>query len=323
MTRLVKVELRRFFARRLTLIGTAAALIITGLLLFAVWQDSKPLAEAEQRQAQANYEQYSKTFPQDVARCRQEQEAARKNGDNTDFGCDNMTPPRPEDFGKPLTVFKEAAPDYLLGAAFLTAFVAFLIGAGFMGAEFSTGSIGNWLTFEPRRLRVYGSKLLAGGGGPLPLAAGLGGVMLVGSWLIVRHHGTTSGTVWGNLLETGGRGVGLAAVAGMAGVALGGLFRHTAAALGVAMGYMVIVEGIFGNALQKLQPWLINVNFQSWVKHGTTYYVNECKPVDSGGYNCETIEKTLSFSHSATYLGVLVLALLVIGAALFRRRDIT
>jgi ABC-2 type transport system permease protein len=239
MTRLVKVELRRFFARRLTLIGTAAAVIVTGLLLFAVWRDSAPLPEAQQRQAQQAYEQaraeWERTGRQQIENCRQTERSTMPDGSSV---CDHMEP-RPEHFGKPVTVFKETAPDYLLGVSFLAAFVAFLIGAGFMGAEFSSGSIANWLTFVPRRLRVYWSKLLAAAAGPVPIAVGLGALMLAGSWLIVGHHGTTAGTtgdVWTDLVSTAGRGVGLAAVAGVAGVALGGLLRHTAAALGIAMG---------------------------------------------------------------------------------------
>ena len=47
MIRLGKVELRRLYARRLTLLGVLAATIITGLLLFAVYQDSKPLSDAD------------------------------------------------------------------------------------------------------------------------------------------------------------------------------------------------------------------------------------------------------------------------------------
>ena len=38
-----------------------------------------------------------------------------------------------------------------------------LLAGSFVSAEFSTGSIGNWLTFAPRRVRVYLSKVLAAG----------------------------------------------------------------------------------------------------------------------------------------------------------------
>lgn len=324
MTRLIGVEFRRLFARRLTLIGTAAAVLITGLLLFAVWRDTAPLSELEQRQAQQAYDdaraEWQLTGEQQIKDCRQEQTQTLPDGTSV---CDHLEP-QPDQFGKPRAVFAQTAPDYLLGVSFLLAFAGFVIGAGFIGAEFSTGSIGNWLTFEPRRLRVYASKLIAAGGGQIPMAAALVVAMLVGSWLIVRHHdGTTAGTSWGDLAGTGARGVGLTVVAAVAGVGLGGLLRHTAAALGIAMGYLVIVEGVFGGFAEKFQPWLLNVNFQSWVKHGTTYYANQCETLSDSSYSCNGIEKELSFAHSATYLGILVVALLVVGALVFRRRDVT
>ena len=40
-----------------------------------------------------------------------------------------------------------------------------------------------------------------------------------------------------------------------------------------------------------------------------------------GGDSCETIA-TLSFAHRATYLAVLVVALVLVTALVFRRRDV-
>ena len=36
----------------------------------------------------------------------------------------------------------------------------------------------------------------------------------------------------------------------------------------------------------------------------------------------EAVQQPLSFAHSATYLGVLVVALVVVTALVFRRRDV-
>ena len=52
MIRLAGVESRRLFARRLTVIGVAAVLVITAFLLFATWREARPLSAAQQVQAQ-------------------------------------------------------------------------------------------------------------------------------------------------------------------------------------------------------------------------------------------------------------------------------
>ncbi len=323
MTRLVKVELRRLFARRLTLVGIAGALVIVGLMLFATYKDAQPLSAPEQQRAQREYEQaraeWERSGPEQIQNCKLTERSTLPDGSSP---CDHLEP-RPEYFGKPKTVFNEVMPDYLTGLSYLAAFVAFLIGAGFFGAEFSTGSIGNWLTFEPRRLRVYGSKLLAAAAGPVPIAAVLLAVLTGGCWLIIDHLGTTAGTGWSVLAGIAWRTVVLAAAAGLLGSVSGGLLRHTAAGIGLAMGYMVIVEGILAHALQKSQPWLLKLNVDSWVRHGAKYYVEDCDSAPDGGYFCSSVEKTVSFGHSATYLAVVAAAMVLLGALVFRRRDIT
>ena len=133
---------------------------------------------------------------------------------------------------------------------------------------------------------------------------------------------TTTGKVWGDLVATAGRAVLMTALGAALGGVVGLLLRHTAAALGVAMGYLVLVEAIFGNLLVKAQPWLIKLNFDAFVRHDTTYYVNQCSSSSDGGYRCDTIEKTLTFEHGAWYLGILAVALILLGGAVFHRRDV-
>jgi ABC-2 type transport system permease protein len=329
MIRLTGVELRRLVSRRLTVIGVAALLLITGVLLFAVWQDSKPLSAAEQRSAQINFDQAQKDWQangeQYKKQCEQDYQAQPDPKPKIEEFC-QFSPPTLDQYGKPQVKFAEVMPDLLLGSSYLLAFAAFLIGASFVGAEFSSGSISNWLTFEPRRLRVYGSKLVAAATGMLPIAVVTLAVLLAGTYLIVDALGTTAGMtgkVWGDLTGTAGRAVLMAAVAGALGGIAALLLRHTAAAVGVAMGYLVLVEGVFGGFLTKAQPWLVKLNFDAWIKHDTTYYVENCKSVPDGGYSCESIEKTLTFEHGVWYLGIAVVALVVLGAGVFNRRDIS
>jgi ABC-2 type transport system permease protein len=327
--RLAGVESRRLFARRLTVIGVGAVLVITAFLLFATGRDARPLSAAQQQQAQQMFEQAQKDWQLHGEEYMSQCEANWKAEPDpkpvlADF-CQVMEP-NLDQFGKPRTVFAELMPNLLLGSSYLLAFAAFLIGASFVGAEFSSGAIGNWLTFEPRRLRVYGSKLIAAAVGMAPLAVVVLAVLTAGTWMIIRHYGTvdsTTGKVWGDLAATAGRSVALTAAAGALGGVFALLLRHTAAAIGVAMGYLVLIEGVFGGFLVKFQPWLVKANFDAWIKHGTTYSVQECQPMAEGGYNCNQVEKVLSFEHGAWYLGVLAVVLVAAGALVFNRRDVT
>jgi ABC-2 type transport system permease protein len=328
MIRLTGVELRRLIARRLAVAGVAAVLLITAFLLFAVWRDAVPQSAAEQQQARAMHEQALKDWEQygeeNLRTCKVEFEKLPDPKPKLEQFC-QTGPPSLEQFGKPKVVFADVMPELLLGSSYLLAFAAFLIGASFVGAEFSSGAIGNWLTFEPRRLRVYGSKLLGAGIGLVPVAVGIVAILMLGTFLIIDNLGLTSGLtgkVWGDLFGTAGRAVLVTGVAAALGAVVGSLLRHTAAAIGVVMGYLVLVEGVFGNFLQSAQPWLVRVNFEAFVRHGATYWVNECKSGADGSYSCTSIEKHLSFEHGAWYLGILAVVLVVLGGLVFNRRDV-
>ncbi|MEV0283415.1 ABC transporter permease subunit [Kribbella sp. NPDC050820] len=329
MLRLTGVELRRLTARRLTVIGVLGVLAITVLLMVVVWNDARPMSAEEQRSSQAQFEAAHEYWVQNGEADRKRCEADWENQPDpkpakAEF-C-NFREPVIDDFGKPRVVFAELMPELLLGSSYLLVFAAFLIGASFVGAEFSTGAIGNWLTFEPRRLRVYGSKLLAAAIGFVPVAVGVLAILTFGTYVIVDQLGDTSSTtgkVWRDLTATGGRAVLLVAVGAALGGVVGLLLRHTAAAIGVAMGYLVLIEGVFAGFLNQAQPWLVKLNFDAFVRHDATYFVNQCSTGSDGSYMCSSIEKTLSFEHGAWYLGILAVVLIVLGGAVFYRRDIT
>jgi ABC-2 type transport system permease protein len=324
--RLTGVELRRLTSRRLTIIGVAAVLIITAFLLFATWREARPMSAAEQQQNQVYFQEAQKDWQLHGEQYQKDCEASYASAPDPKPALKDFCPGPPtiEQFGKPKTVFSELMPDLLQGSSYLLVFIAFLIGASFVGAEFSSGAIGNWLTFEPRRMRVYASKLVGAGIGLAPVAVVITGILVLGTYLIIDHLGITTGTtgkVWGNLAETSGRIVLLTAVGAALGGVVGLLLRHTAAAIGVVMAYIVIVEGVFGGFLTKLQPWLIRLNFDAFVLHGTSYYVDECTGA-GGSYTCNSVEKHLSFEHGAWYLSIAAIALILLGALVFRRRDV-
>ena len=228
--------------------------------------------------------QWDANGPQQVKDCLTQQAEVRKTDPKANLGCTTMEP-KWASWGKPVVKYAELMPTVLSGGSLLLAFVGFLIGAGFVAAEFSSGSMANWLTFEPRRPRVYASKLGAAGLGLLPIA--------------------------------------LAVAAALAGAAMGVLFRHTAAVLGITVGYLVLIEGVFRQALQGAQPWLLSLNFQAWLQHGAKYYPLVCKTDGQGNYSCQSVEKLLTFAHSSAYLGILVVLIVGLAALVFRRRDVS
>jgi ABC-2 type transport system permease protein len=315
MVRLTKVELRRLMARRLTAVGLAGLFLITILLLVATWFDARPLSAVEQQQAQQQYEMAHKDWVEHAQEIRTQCEADWKTQPDPKPKLEEMcvySEPKPEDFGKPPTVFAQIMPELLQGSSYFLAFAAFLIGASFLGAEFSSGAIGNWLTFEPRRLRVYGSKLLAAATGFVPIAAVVLAVILFGTFLIVDKLGdaaSTTGKVWGDLSAIGGRAVLTTALA----AALGS---------GVVMAYLVLAEGVFAAFLEKAQPWLVKLNFDAFVRHGAQYSVTECKTGSDGSYICDYVQKTLSFEHGAWYLAIFTVVVVLLGGWVFHRRDV-
>jgi ABC-2 type transport system permease protein len=329
MMRLTKVELRRLFSRRLTTIAALGALVITGLMLFGAFMQAKPLSGAELTSQQTQFDQARKEWAangaQQVADCLKGQAENQKTDPKADFGCNQMEPKR-ENWGKPVANFAQMMPDGLLTESYLLTFIGFLVGASFVGAEFSSGSMANWLTFEPRRTRVYASKLAAAGLGLIPVTVALLGLLTAGVWVIVDHFASTAGTtakMWGALGEMGARSLALALAAAVAGAAIGVLVRRTVAVLGIAIGYLVLVEGVFGQALQGARPWLLQLNVNAWLQHDARYLINSCSTDPQGNYGCQGVEKILTFGHSSAYLGLLLVFVVGLAALVFRRRDVS
>ena len=329
MMRLTKVELQRFFSRRLTSIALLGGLVVTGLILFGGYQQAKPLSEQQMAYQRAQFDDAHKSWEvngvQQFKECVKQQTIAQQSDPKIDYRCNDMEPKWGVNWGKPKVKFYDLMRSFLLAWSYLIAFIGFIIGAGFVAAEFSSGSMGNWLTFEPRRMRVFASKLTAAGLGMMPIAISLLTVLFTGVWVITARYGITAGTtsqMWSDLGWIAGRSVVLAVVAAVVGAGMGALLRHTAAVIGFAMGYLILVEGIFRNMFQSVRPWLFQINMEAWLQHGTKYYIQSCETDKLGNFRCDGVERALGFGHSSIYLGLLVISVVSLSAMVFQRRDV-
>lgn len=318
MTRLVVVELRRLLARRLTRFAAVGVLAIIGITAFGANGQVEELTPARIAQVQA----------EQLQPCLDSQAQARQQDPSADFHCTDIGT-----FGNPeasSAAFTTVATASISSMAYFLIFVAYLVGVSFVAAEFSSGTIGTWLTYEPRRGRVYASKLVAIAFGVLVVAVLAVALVVAAVYLIARADqivGTTSGASGRGLIWTAARTVALIGVAGVLGSVVASLLRNTAAALGLAIGYLVVIEGLVLDALRnnvpESRPWLVFFNVQAWLQGGLLNDRAFDEPgVCSPDGTCQ-LPELISTTHAGLYLLLLSVLLIALGAAAFRRRDIS
>lgn len=320
--RLVLAELERLRSRRVSLVAGLVLLVAVGLYQIAVDDEVRPPTASEVSEQQRYFDQAHQEWEQQHAA--QEDACVASGGTRADCAWPE---PTPADYSLTASAFVDVAPSAVQLSAYLTLLATFVVGASFMGAEYSTGSLANWLTFVPRRLHVYGSKVVA-----VVLASAAAGavvnfLMLGLVALLTRLHGGGLAGL-GASAATAGRAVPLACLAAVAGFVFALLTRYTVAALGIALGY-VVVSGVLGGFASRadgplgwLPPWLAENNVAAFLGHGTTY-VQYVQTVTEQGTSGSSVEKHLSFAHSAVYWLVLLVVSVVAAAAVFRRRDVT
>ncbi len=324
--RLLRVELRRLAARRVFRVLVLLAFLALALLLGKAAWDSHPPTPAQLAAAQKQAELARKQMPpveQQIKDC--ENAKAAGQGPPKDFDCTTIAhEPQTSDFlTDHIFRFRDQAPSGLTGFSVVLALLGFVVGASFVGAEWSAGTMGSLLTWEPRRLKVLATK----GAALALLLAAVGAALLAGflaaSYGIAAWRGDTTGATRGLLLSlglTGLRGTVLGAGAALGGFAVAGTLRSTTAALGLGFAYFVGGEILLRNFWRGSPPWLLTSNVGAWLIHSFHIDTFVCPP--QGG---QCLQKTvrLSQAHGGAYLGVLLVAALLVWAVSFRRRDVT
>ncbi|MFI5488739.1 ABC transporter permease subunit [Micromonospora echinaurantiaca] len=336
---LYRTELRRLakrrFARWMTLLGLLVlATVMIGVFFSNQKIDAAAVAKAE-RQAEQQYQEQVRWSEQERLACERSKTEGTADPNRFPADCSVITPPPPEAIEArwflPSTFdFRESFGFTLLPFAAILALVGFVVGASFVGAEWSTGGMMNLLLWRPKRLTVLLTKLAALLTGVLAVALPAAVAWFGGFWLVAVYRGSTekvTSGVWQSFALTGLRGIVLALLMATVGFALASLGRHTAMALGGAIAVMVV--GQFGLAIlldmagvRFAEAWLLPTYAVAWMQKKVTLEDWEaCNATFTGECRPETFDVT--WQQSSVLLGVGLVVIL--GAALWamRRRDIS
>ncbi len=146
----------------------------------------------------------------------------------------------------------------LKGTSFILIVLGLVIGASSVGADWQAGTMAALLTWEPRRVRIFLVRAAVVLGSVFVLAVALQCVLALEFAAAAALRGTTVGTGESVVARRRGhraRGSGWPPRSAPAlGVTLAMIGRNTAAALGVAFGYLAIVESLLRGFIPKISP---------------------------------------------------------------------
>lgn len=314
LLRLVRAETNRLLSRRFTLIALVVVLLAVGAFQLSVNDTLQPPTDAQQAASQAQYEQDRRLWAENERTC-----------DNEGNPPDCRYPePQLSDFSftRP---FGEVASESLQLAIYLVALAALMIAGSFIGAEYSSGSIANWLSFLPRRGRVFTSKLVTVTVFSALVSAVATALALTAALVLARTYDLPVGRL-STQLGMLGRGVLVAMALAVLGFCIGTIGRHTAAAIGTLLGYLFVWfvrNGMLGQSswAQRLTPWTPEGTLAAVVENGHRYYV-PVQSVGPDGVSVDYLERTVSLTHGLVYWAVLLAVVIAVTALVFRRRDV-
>jgi hypothetical protein len=330
--RALGVELLRLRKRRaamlLALLALVGCLVVLG---FSIGDAAPPSAgDRAAAQAQVDAQLADPAFQEQLKEC---QDAVAAGGSDmwpADMNCAESLTPRVEWFlGWSPPQFVQDYSRGLLAVTMILALAMALVGVTFAGADFSAGTMGTQLLFQPRRIVAYASK-----GGALVLVAvavgaigaALAGVASYGtaaSWgSTAMEQRTATGTVtvtWAELIGDGLRGVAGVGAAALVGYALAMLFRSSLVAVSIIAGYGLVGEGVVRALFRGVEPYLVSSRVIAWLQgpYEIRIYPNACGPGP-----CEPQITTVSIAAGGEYLLILLAVLLVVAGWVFSRRDV-
>jgi len=200
----------------------------------------------------------------------------------------------------------------VLAAAFIVVLIGLVIGASMVGASWQAGTITTILTWEPRRIRWFVSRVLVVAVGVAAVAAVLMALLATALVVVTALRGSTAtSTPWlRDVALTIARIAAVAAAIGVIGAAVAMIGRHTAAALGAVFVYMAVLESIVRGLRPALGRFLLGDNIGTVVTATATEL-----------YRGESILR-LTPQHGAVVIALYVVVLVGAALVLLRVRDV-
>jgi ABC-2 type transport system permease protein len=324
MIALVRAELLRLRSRKLTWIALGCVLLVILLTQVAVYYSVRPLSDSERAQAQTNYQQAKADYEQHKDEYAKDAQACIDQG-NPREACEYQEP-RIEDYaGRGVSDFADVANLSVTVSVFVTGLALLFLSASMIGAEFSSGSLANWLSFIPERTKVYTSKL-----GALLLVGAVGtaltSALAIGLTTLLAKLAGAPVVGLAKIDAAGARGVLVGVIAVVIGFSLAMLTRHTIAAAGTVLGYLflsfvlaIVMYSV--PVLQRVQRLLPENNALALLNHGHTYY-STVRVATSDGTEENQVEHVITLAQSSGYWVVVLAVLLAASYLVFRRRDV-
>ncbi|MEJ7796664.1 MAG: hypothetical protein WKF50_14000 [Nocardioides sp.] len=326
MIRLIGLELTRLRWRRAVLLLLIACLVVPVVIFAATAWTTRPVSEADLRQAQEQVERdrADPSFQREIERC---EKRPNRYGVADAAECADMMGPRVEWYiSRPQLSLQEVLHGQGLAVVIFLTGLLMLAATTFVGADWNSGSMSNQLLFEPRRLRIWLTKA----GAVMAVAVVTLGVVLTAFWggmyLLARSRDIEPlARVVTDIQWTSLRAVLLVAAATLGAYAVTMLFRSTVFTLG-ALFAVVIGSTVVLAALGISEQWMPHINVAAFLNDGARYYRDVADICFQGrrppeGADCRQYG-VVSFGDGALYLGVALAAAVGLSAWSFRRRDV-
>lgn len=328
--RLLNAEITRLSKRRLTWLVLSGMLLFVALMVASTFLSTREPSADELAQQQLSYQEavmdWETNGHQMQLDC--EEAEARTRAENPtveiNYGCDHMGPPQEEWYVYQPPVLADQLRHLGEGSFEVFAMAALVLGAGFVGAEFVSGSMSTWLTFEPRRNRVFVTKLTAAGLG-VASAALLSYVLLaLGTTVVCAINGEglslTTEQFWDFCLPVL-RSWAIVTGIGIASASLAFALRHTAAAISFGLGSVFLVDAMLLQIKPKFTPLGLLPNSHAVIDGPYNYSYWTC----GGGVSetsCTTVEKVIEGPQAVGYLIAVFTLAIMVGFVMFRKRDV-